>query len=628
MKCPASVVAVCLLTFAAVPVPSGICGAAASDSVVVAARRGVASSTTRDGWLMPNALRIAVSNQGQFALDHEGFRPGVEYPAGSGKFAAFAGGLWVSGTIAGSARLAIAEFGSEYSPGDIEGGAAVTDTARFAVYSVVPYDTAGWGAWAGRAAPLGAPTAAGGTRPRVLGDQTLWTVFNDAGRLPESPVRGSARMSPPIGLEVRLTAWAFHRDGPLDRTAFLAYEVIHRGSAVLDGARIGLFFDPHVGGGAQLAACDTALDLGYSFHVGTDATYGMTGPAVGLAVLDPPRDPASGALLRPSAYVAYANGSDPSSAAEFANAMQGRLPGGAAIVDSSTLQVTTYFSSGDPVSGGGWVQSYPNHPHTVLTMGPCSFAPLDTLRFVVALAVGEGVDALAGVTDLRAIVREAKRSYAADFAGVPPIAPRPLRAWPNPSSGTQRFSYSVGPKPEWVEFSATDLAGRRIWRSPAHLELPGSREAGWVGMCADGHPAPQGLYLVRARIGGRPRAVVQDVRRGRFRAGATHCPRRWRSGGSRVGVPHGACRAGVRSASRDADRAPASPYAGRVDHVWIPRGSERGYGGRALGHARSAGGIARWGSQASHGAGIADRGASRPFSPLRVSHAIRARAAR
>jgi hypothetical protein len=466
------------------------------------ARADAVASTTRDGWLRPNALRLAISNQGQFALDHDGYNAGLEYPQSSGKFAAYAGGLWITGAIPGDTLAAIAEFGSDFVPGDMEGGAAVTDTARFRVFSVNPYDTTGRSAWMGIAAPLGAPTANGGATPLLLGDQTVWTVFNDASPTPESPPQGGSRLSAPIGLEVRLTAWSFHRDGPLDRVAYLSYQIIDRGSTRLDGARIGMFFDPHVGSGPQLAACDTSLDLGYAFHQGSDVYYGAAGPAVGLAILDPPRDPVSEAALRASAFIAYANGTDPNSVRQMTDVMAGRLPSGTAIVDSSTLQVTTFFSSGDPVSGSGWVQGYPTHPHTVLSMGPCSISPGDTIQFVVALAVGQGTDALSGVTDLRAVVREAKRDWAAGFTDLPPNVYRPLIAWPNPSSATATFSYSVGAAPQPVEITVYDLTGRRIRSYPSRVENPGSHQAGWDGNSDDGRRAPSGLYLVRARVGG------------------------------------------------------------------------------------------------------------------------------
>lgn len=286
-------------------------------------------------------------------------------------------------------------------------------------------------------------------------------------------------------------------------TGHLDYQVIHRGTSLLDSVRIGLFLDPHAGTGAQLAACDTALDLGYSFHVGEDASYGSSGPTVGLAVLDPPLDPANGARLRPSAYVAYANGADPASKPGFVDVLAGRLPWEAVMVDSSTLQPTTFFSNGDPVSGSGWVQVYPRHPHSVLSMGPCSFAPGDTLHLLVALAVGQGGDGLSGVTDLRATVREARRYHAAGFANVPPHVARPLRAWPNPAGGTVRFSYSIGAWPGAVEITVLDMSGRRVRHWPSRIETPGSHEGVWDGTDEDGRRVLAGLYLVRTRVGGR-----------------------------------------------------------------------------------------------------------------------------
>ena len=219
-------------------------------------------------------------------------------------------------------------------------------------------------------------------------------------------------------------------------------------------------------------------------------------------MLDPPRDPVAGTPLRPSAFVGYANGSDPSGPGEYVNAMSGRMPWGAVVVDSSVMQPTTYCSSGDPVSGSGWVQSYPQHPHTILSMGPCQLSPGDTLNVLVALAVGQGSDELSGITDLRATVREAKRYWEAGFTNVAPLAPAAIRAWPNPANVGATFAYSVGASPTAVELSVLDLAGRQIRSWPSQTETPGSHLRVWDGNGEDGRPVRPGLYLLRARVGG------------------------------------------------------------------------------------------------------------------------------
>jgi hypothetical protein len=136
-------------------------------------------------------------------------------------------------------------------------------------------------------------------------------------------------------------------------------------------------------------------------------------------------------------------------------------------------------------------------------MGPCSVDPGDTLRFVVALVIGQGSDELGSVTDMRATIAEAKRHYEAGFNDVPPHVARALRAWPTLAEQGVRFSFAVGAVPEPVEIRVVDVTGRRIRSWPATVEYPGTHERTWDGLDDDGRRVRPGLYFLSARVGGR-----------------------------------------------------------------------------------------------------------------------------
>src|SRR5258706_13104593 len=151
----------------------------------------------------------------------------------------------------------------------------------------------------------------------------------------------------------------------------------------------------------------------------------------------------AGSRLRTSAFVAYANGADPADSSQFLNVLRRRRPPGTALVDASTSLPTSFFSSGDPLTATGWVDSLIPHPHCVLSTGPFLLAPGDTQEVVVALIVGQGQDPLGGVAALRATAAEVRRLYDEDFASAPAPEILPLTAWPNPASGALRGRYSV-----------------------------------------------------------------------------------------------------------------------------------------------------------------------------------------
>ncbi len=457
-------------------------------------------AVARQAWLDANHLSLPVSNVGSYALNLDNYDSGLEYPKGSGKPLVFAAGPWLAGKVGPDIRTAIAEFGWEFTPGPIVGGTYHTDTLRYKVYKVSRSDTTGWGEWVERAGPMGAPLDGSGTRPGFVGDQMLWTVFNDANPVPEVGLRYGQRLTPPMWLEVQLLAYAFNRPGPLRDAVFLHYRIVHKGVSDLDSFYVGLFMDGKTSAVPILAACDVTRDLGYVYRSDDDDFYyGAAGPAVGLDLLRGPLD-AGGAPIPATSFVVYPNGADPSDSLQFYNILRGALPWGATMVDSSTMQPTRFWSSGDPVTGTGWNATMPPHPHWALASGPFQLAPGDTQEVDVALVVGQGADRLASVTALRANDDVAQALFDASFASVPAPEILPLRAWPSPAGATVHIGYSIAGQEALVEATVYDLGGRRIRRLMRGTQLPGDHTLTWEGTDDHGRRARQGLYLVRVAI--------------------------------------------------------------------------------------------------------------------------------
>jgi hypothetical protein len=465
-------------------------GIVALVGLTIASAAHGATATPRTVILDANALAMHVSNVGSFAYELTRHGAGLEYPAGSGHAVAYAGGLWLAGRIGGTIRTTVAEFTWTWSPGPIVSGMPSPDSALGALFTWSVDDTSGRAAWTQRAMPLGAPS----TPP---GDRAVWSVFNDADRTAVTPRWGMA----PIGVEAQLLAYAWDRPGALARTVFLAWTIIAKGGIALDSARAGVFLDPKAGTNTLLAAWDSALALGYSYRANPhDDEYGAAGPAIGITLLDVagPPDP------RPAAFTVYPNGADPADSLQILRALTGVLPWGAPMVDPIRGEASAFWSTGDPVTGTGWVADAPIHPHSVLAASPATLAPGDTLRIHAALVVGQGPDRLASVTDLRASVTAVRRLYAGLDTLPAPVAPRPgVRAWPNPTSADARFEFVLpfggGP----VTLDVFDPAGRlvrHLWSGP----LDGGRHRlAWDGRDDDGRAVPAGIYLVHAAFGGR-----------------------------------------------------------------------------------------------------------------------------
>ena len=157
-----------------------------------------------------NNLGMWVTNEGSYAWNLNTGAGGLEYPVGSDSAAWFAAGSWLGALDADSFRVVAAEYAFEFAPGIIlpNGSPDDPEDPRFRVYKIDSQSGPGdpdWDEW-----PIadGAPVDAFGD-PLLLGEQTLWSVYNDA-----DPLRHTVFFSAPFGVEVQHLVYAFAPDPP------------------------------------------------------------------------------------------------------------------------------------------------------------------------------------------------------------------------------------------------------------------------------------------------------------------------------------------------------------------------------------------------------------------------------
>ncbi len=362
-----------------------------------------------------NQLSMFVTNVGSFAFDLQAGNSGLEFPKGTGKTCVFAAGLWLGAQVAGQTRVTVAEYSQEFAPGPMVGGTFAADQPSYRVYKVSREDTTGWGEWVNVAGPLGAPldTISGLVVPHIIGDQTLWAIFNDADASRHSNNAGNS--IPPLGVEVSLTAFAFNRQGALGNTAFLSYRLINKGSNTLDSTFVSIWSDPDNGGaGDDLVGVDTSLSLGYCYNAtNNDNVYGSRPPAVGYDFFLGPK--VAGDTLALSSFNKYINGTDPNSKEQSYNYMKGLEADGSPVIDPTSGLPTKFTNPGDPVAGTGWLDGNPADRRLMLSSGPFTMAPGDTQFVVTAVLVGQGRDRLSSVKALKFYDQSAQDAFDRDF---------------------------------------------------------------------------------------------------------------------------------------------------------------------------------------------------------------------
>ena len=270
--------------------------------------------------------------------------------------------------------------------------------------------------------------------------QTIFIKYNDS--------RSSQNYaSPPIGLEITETYWAYAYSGALGNVIYKKVDMIYKGTptsaanSTIDSLYIVQWADPDVGNSTDdFAGCDTSLNLGYAYSSGaTDATYegvGLAPPAVGYDFLQGVSqytgNPADSAIFnlkwrkgykyvnpKPmSSFVYFAAGgawSDPSfsynGTLEFYNLMRGkqpipRYPSGKPFPESvsTVTPFGTYLTDGDPVAGTGKIDGAvdgPSDRRIMVTNGPITMSLGDTAQVVVALVGGLGKDNLNSISKLK-----------------------------------------------------------------------------------------------------------------------------------------------------------------------------------------------------------------------------------
>jgi len=121
----------------------------------------------------------------------------------------------------------------------------------------------------------------------LLGDQTLWWVFNDMGNI-HTETQGDA-----IGMEIQAQAFAFATNDDINNMTFYRYKIINRSTNQLNKTYFGAWVDPDLGDATDdYVMCDVKRSLGICYNSDDDdggaQGYGANPPASGLDFFEGP----------------------------------------------------------------------------------------------------------------------------------------------------------------------------------------------------------------------------------------------------------------------------------------------------------------------------------------------------
>ena len=364
--------------------------------------------------------------------------------------------------------------------------------------------------------------------------------------------------SPPIGLEMQVTLWAYNSSDTqlkdaFQNVVFKQVRLIYKGrsdtpdNAFIDSMFISQFVDTDIGDFIDdYAGCDTVLQLGYGYNsVSLDKAFQETGlkpPAIGYTVLQGPivpsfnpTDKAIFAFRELSGFknlnmtslwhkaVGGSPWSTPLNPLGIYNVMNGFLTrGNGSIIPfwDCNGNPTKFMVSGDPVNGSGCIDGVPHvHPSTPgdrrvqLNFGPFNMA--DTQEVIVAIVGGMGADRLSSVSVMKHYVKwvrfwartvfktgldDASTGETLIEEEQPPQDFRLYQNYPNPFNADTDVHYDL-PIQRDVKLTIHNLLGQTAKVLVDEKQEAGSFSVHWNGIDSFGNKLPSGIYLYKLQAG-------------------------------------------------------------------------------------------------------------------------------
>jgi hypothetical protein len=371
---------------------------------------------------------------------------------------------------------------------------------------------------------LGAPTTQKRS-PLVLGDQTIWTIFNGVDSTLDR--RNWWTDFEPLPVEIQQTIFAhsgFADDSVniFSNVVFIEWTIINKGNKQIDSAYFGFWTDidfsplhrnfPAVDTTNQLAYCwnrDSSISVGFSL------LYGPTSASTGdIATFKSKRKENFKNLPITSFHGIYDDSygnpliQPARTTLEVWNFARGFDADGNIIIDPTTNNTTVFPFNGDPVTNQGWIYSYPNlgiggGSGFVFFSGPFDMEPQDTQWVMIALIPALGDDPYQSITNMRKKAQILHSlpydSLAFGDYGLPTeeIIPENYllyQNYPNPFNQGTVIKYEL-PSPGIVSLKIYDILGREVAKLVDEFQNEGEYSVGF-----NLSSLASGVYIYRLRV--------------------------------------------------------------------------------------------------------------------------------
>ncbi|MBS1518798.1 MAG: T9SS type A sorting domain-containing protein [Bacteroidetes bacterium] len=453
-----------------------------------------------------NQISTFVGNTGGFDRNPVTFNSGFEWPKGSGMFAVYSSGLWISCRVGDSIRVSLSDYDSEYRPGYFDYNTQMpmgAEDPNYRLYKVSPdfpngnNDFDSWNLWpVGQGAPWVDNNGNGiyeppADNPLMKGDQNLFCSFTDGYR--DSVL--NSRSAPPLKAEIHMYAWAKTQSVCADVINY-EWKIINKNVSAWNDFSSAIWSDIDIGSAINdKGGSDSVKNLVYGYNgTNQDPVYGPVPPAVGVIIKE-----VTGHLnsLYKSDYATVfkcGDGECPRDSMEVYNVMHGFKRDGSNAVNPITNQITRYKYSGDPVSGIGWNDSTSGDRYIFIGSLIGTVQSLDTADFKTISIIKKGSNNLSSVAELKNCV-----NFVISVNNISSETPGDFKLYqnyPNPFNPSTMIRFDLVNK-NFVTLKIFDVLGREIKTLVNSNYAAGTYE---VDFNAAG--LPSGIYYYTLKAGG------------------------------------------------------------------------------------------------------------------------------
>jgi len=446
-----------------------------------------------------NNVNTTIINNGSLDRNISNTSAGFEWLKGSGKYAVYSSGLWLSCKVNDSIRVSTAFYNTQFTPGYFDYLTQTPmgkDDPLRKVYKVSPLLPNGdaefdpWSAWPVNQGAEWIDINHNGVYeppsdyPLMKGSQNLFCTFTDGYR--DTAI--NSRKTLPLRAEIHLYAYAKETNSCNANAIYYEWKIINKNITQWTDMSSAIWSDVDIGSSINdKGGTDSSLNMVYGYNgTNTDPIYGTAPPAVGYIIKEASRHNSNKADFA----ARWSCGFDcPLDSLQEYRVLHGLRNTGNPWINPITNKNTMFPYSGDPVNSSGWLDSTQGDRYVIIGSLFGTVASLDTINFKTITFINRGTTNLLSVEKIKDCVNEVVSIN--QISQNIPDGYRLSQNYPNPFNPTTNLEFGIS-ELGFVSLKVYDILGNEVMTLVNENMNAGSYEVKF-----DGSNLTSGVYFYK-----------------------------------------------------------------------------------------------------------------------------------